>query len=1250
MTNPVNGTVPQSRPLNPIALPLSGTRLIEASAGTGKTFTLSILYLRLVLAHGTGQSERLAGGLMPPQILVVTFTEAATEELRDRIRSRLSQCAALFSVQPGEKEPADIAALGGELALLRQIRDSEYTSAKSRAQARQRLLMAAEWMDESAISTIHGWCKRMLSEHAFDSGQLFGQQLEAQVHELEQEAAQDYWRRFVYALPSRFSAWWHETWQSPEKLWQQVKPLLLYRDNLGEGSAPAEALAGLEKQIQEIKKAWQTHREHLEATVVDAIKTKALNGHKLGLKSWEKWSGLLDEWAASSETGKPDLKTKAPYNRLTPAGIADALKDPAHPVAQHPVWAILEPLLADTLQHKWVKLAVLFHAVREIGAALESAKLRSNLMTFDDLLSKLLQALKSPRGEHLARTIESQFPVMLIDEFQDTDPRQYEIFRRIHAAGGEDRGLIMIGDPKQAIYAFRGGDIYTYLKAREDAADSVYGLTRNFRSSKTMVKATNHLFLSAEHARPGGAFSVNGHELPFYEVDAQGLPQTWVVDGEPAPALVFENWQEDPEQPLTKGDALPVAAGWCAERIVTLLNQGQSGRCGFQSEDAFRPLEPGDIAVLVRRGEEAKAVRKALRERGVRSVYLSDRQSVLETPEAALLQGWLSAFANPRSVSLIRAAMASLGELADLDLLESLNTDEQVLDAHLERFQGYHELWASRGVLPAVRQFLFDHEAPHDWVGLAEGERTLTNLLHLTELLQEESRSLDGIEALLAHYQRLLQDASQEADERKTRLESDAGLVQVVTIHKSKGLEYPLVFLPFAALTVHKTKGRRDWVPVSGPDGARADFSRSAEVEARYSEDQQAEDIRLLYVALTRARFSTWVGLVSLTGGQPGALGELTGVGVSEDWTGPMQELAQSLGDPLALCSRQIALQDMPMNCFREGDLPVPGAALVPVVRREEPWTVTSYTGLVREGLSSVRPTASAPDDLASDLWQEDVLLAAPGEVFVGSAREPGHVSESPAGAGAVISADFPKGAETGVLLHSILEYCADQGFDQVLTHPEGLSAEIERLCRARGWEVWVEPLLHWVRQILRSPVILGEGDSVPLLLSELDDYEAEMEFWFPVRTFSPQRLDHCIRQHLALAELADAPPLSQRELAGLLKGFIDLVFQYEGRYYVLDYKSNDLPDGNYSKEALASALVGHRYDVQAVIYVYALHRYLSARLPDYVYEHHVGGAVYQFIRGIHASSAGLCALRPDQALMRALDEMFLGSRTEAPG
>jgi len=1219
--------------LRPETFDLWGSRLIEASAGTGKTWTIAALYLRLVLGHG-GAQHGFERALRPPEILVMTFTRAATRELSERIRKRLHEAAAYFRAAPGAMGHAPDAYLN----LLAQ----DYPPGPQRQRAAWALAMAADTMDDAAVHTIDAWCQRMLRQHAFDSGSLFDETLVANEEAMLTEAVHDYWRQSVYPLAE-------EPLNQVLAVWSGVDALLADMRVLKDQDVPAtpgdqtlaQALTQATDQraqaIALLKHGWDRRALSMQhwLDAQTAAPGSAWDGRKLQSRHFTAWLKALQGWADGSDAQELPTLSDTGWDRLSPEGLLQARKASAPALQIPPEFSQFAALKQSLDALPGIRVALLMHAAHHTRRRLQALKRQTSSFGFSDMLERLHAALQGENGERLRQRIRQQYPVALVDEFQDTSPLQYQILDRIYQVAHNDRSsaVLLIGDPKQSIYAFRGADIQSYMQARRASAGRHYALQTNFRATGALVDVVNHWFSHAERLCAEAAFAyrtAQDNPLPFVPVHANGrASQLRDTRGELAAMTLVHDLE-----PRNADGMRAHLAQLCAERIVQWLNDPQAGfyTPASPTEPAqFKRLQPADIAILVRTGTEATAVRQALERRAVASVYLSERDSVFDSPEARDLVLWLRAVDAPQDVRLARAAWASATLGLSLNTLAELAHDEEAFDARAEQLRQLRTVWQTQGVLAMLRQSLHQLDLAAQWLSQPQGERTLTNFLHLAELLQGASAQVDGERSLIRWLVQQTQQEHAQADEQVVRLESDADLVKVVTIHKSKGMEYPVVCLPYASSFREKDAARTLFVHGADAQGQRT-------VLLNYSKDQLAqaqrerlrEDLRLLYVALTRAQHSVWIGFSALTAGQStqcvshkSGAGYVLGSAQAFD-SGQWLQVLQAFAAPCAdmVLEQGLAPSDLECTPLARTDSPM-GLRVVPDYQApfERDWSIGSFSRLAKDlsdrgselsPLHSARPA----DDEAT--WSGNAPEPAPTET---AALAPWHT--------------VARGAKGGNFLHDQLEWLARERF--ALTSTPALAERLHKRCERSDYAAHATDLALWLAEVVQTPLPGPET-----ALASLATLLPEMEFWLPARHMPAQAIDALCQQHL-LPGVA-RPGLSHSRLHGMLMGFMDLVFEHEGVYWVLDYKSNHLGhnDAAYTSEAMVRSMAEHRYDVQAALYLLALHRLLKSRLgPAYQPEKQLGGALYLFLRGVRGPQSGVCQVPAKMELLQALDDML---------
>ncbi len=1208
---------------NLLESPLDGTALIEAGAGTGKTFTITGIVLRLLL------ERRIA----IRQILVVTFTEAATEELKGRIRNRLKAALRVFRGEGASDdflvhlaERCGLAAVDAVSVLTEAIRD----------------------FDEAAIFTIHGFCNRMLRENAFESGTLFDTELTTDQDRIRRIVVEDFWRTRLYAEDPTFVRY-ALTRTSPERLFALVaNPLVQPGITVIPDEAPPDpraAEAEFKAAYRALQECWAAAKADIEALLME---TPALNRRSYSTKSIPAWVELMDAYLRPVSP-HPVLPDK--FEKFTPTHLKKGTKKNCSP----PVHPFFEACGAFKEAHKTL-LSIyerrLIHLKRSLFAfAGEQVRQRmrdANTQSFDDLLRNLSDALKGPGGALLAETIRGRYQAALIDEFQDTDPVQYHIFQTVFDAPGHL--LFLIGDPKQAIYSFRGADIFAYMTAAEQAA-ARYTLLTNWRSTRELIAAVNAVFSGHPRAFVFG-------EIPFFPAvpsrEKEG-DSGLAIDGETPPP--FTCWRVCEG---TKGDAVKKVIQATADEISRLLWLGQQGRATLGGA----PLRAGDVAVLTRTNREAAEVQSVLNLLGIPAV-LCNTGDIFDSREAAETARVLAALAEPRSDRRIRAALATdmMGWRGE-DLAEAVR-DEAAWEDQLARFGVYHRLWQERGFIRMFRAFLAEERVLPRLMGLPGGERRCTNALHLSELLHQASlaghKTPQRLAAWLSEHRF---PGDQRTEEHPLRLESDENAVTLVTIHKSKGLQYPVVFCPLGWRPSRLRDTENGILFHDDASGRRLTCDLGSDETARHrmlaEKEALAENLRLFYVALTRARHgctTAWGRIPQTETSAPAYLfhgrpedpdsGDLLGTlekrikAMDEaDWDADMAELEARAGGTLRI-------------------QPLPDAG---GIRYSPPQDGG-------ESLAARHFSGRIPDDAAVSSFSAMVAGATDGGGRIGGIHDPAELADHDAGTGVAAAAEindpprpareapdifaFPRGARAGTCLHDILEHV-----DFTQTRPTDVAPLIQTALRKyRFSDAWIPVVLEMIGKVaglaLGPDAAAHAGDAPPMRLSSVPPKERinEMAFYFPLRSVPPRRLASVFAQHGIAGPSGDFPErigrLEFSRKAGYMKGFIDLVFRSQGRFWVVDWKSNHLGDQpeDYRPEVLQEVMAEDFYILQYHLYTLALHRYLQLRLPGYDYDTHFGGVRYLFLRGITSDDAapfGMFQDRPQAAVIHALNALLV--------
>lgn len=1202
--------------------PLEGTHLIEASAGTGKTYTITGLFLRLIVEKSFSVNE----------ILVVTFTEAATEELKHRIRSKLREAVGAFSGNPGGDAFLE--------DLVKRYRDtlSDTIDLETPLRCVRDALRA---FDQAAVFTIHGFCRRILYENAFESGSLFDTELVIEEENLKREIVDDFWRKHLYNASSLFVNYAIVKRFSPDSL------LSLLRGRVSQPHLkiiPQVEIHDSSLQEREFRESfnevcgsWRSARMEVEEILANDSR---LDRKKYGKSRIPVWIQSMNDYVASG--GNDPLLFKG-FEKFTSSELERGIKKGRTPPV-HPFFELCERLkekqeeLERVFDRRLLGLKTeLFHYARD---ELVRRKVEKNIQSFDDLLLKVHRALEEEGGKGLAKAMRRKFRAALIDEFQDTDPIQYAIFKKVFA--NKNSPLFLIGDPKQAIYSFRGADIFAYMDAARDV-ETRHTLGENWRSEPDLVAAINAIFEGADNPFLydeipfEAATPATGKDGKFFRVNGQSQPplQLWFLD---------TGRITGSEKAITKTLGRKLIPRSVAAEISRLLSFGRNNKALLGK----RPLSKGDIAILVRTNAEARLMQEALSSLNIPSVLYSTG-NLFDSHEALEMGRVLAGIAEPKNERLLKAALATDIIGVSGEELDGLTENESVWEMWLIKFRDYHDLWNDRGFIQMFRYFLSREEILPRLMSLPDGERRNTNLLHLSEVLHQAS-----IERKL-HMAGLLKWLSERRDpgierleEHQLRLESDENAIKLTTIHKSKGLEYPVVFCPFV-WEGSRIKGSRD----SFTFHDEADKMRltldlgSAEADQNRGlaeKELLAENLRLLYVALTRAKnrcYLVWSRFNTAETSAPAYLFHQPRINERENVVNATDARFRTLTDEDVLAELQtivekaggaIGLSEMPTEAGEELS-PLPGEEVTLQCRKfsgkiDRRWHISSFSSLVSgqpHGAELAdRDVISLADDYDQKGFGEPIVEERPSGIFA-----------------------FPRGTKAGIFFHDIFEHL---DFAQNDTAP--MRQLLADKLREYGFESrWQESLYDMLHSVLSVPLDPNIED---LTLSRIPNQDRvnELEFYFPLKSISSKKLKNIFAKHIGYAFSADFPERIERldfaPVRGFMKGFIDMVFQFQGCFYLVDWKSNFLGNRveDYNRRALAAAMEDAFYILQYHIYTVALDKYLQLRLPGYNYETHFGGVYYIFLRGVNpdrGADFGIYRDRPSGGSITELSTELIG-------
>jgi len=1261
--------------LNPLTIPLIGRHMIEASAGTGKTHNITRIYVRLLVEKK----------LSVQQILVMTFTEAATEEIKARIATFIDTLINDFESNPCECSSALQVTVGADETL--------------------RLLKIAQLeIDLASIYTINGFCQRIIGRFGLSMSLPQNADLVVDFYKIQLAYVSDAIRA-LRTKPDKYLLLQNENLHDPSVFMKNFSKVIGKTETLTVQSEQELKT----KQVLQFNKLWQKHgalRAQLIADInaqrtffyqgtksstpkntdplIDEVlgwlgSTMLIN-NKQSVAFINAWLGIEGATKDAVKEADQTLINNAFKNLFSAARIKNYVNEGMQ--TTQPLLANANALLEDikrvgvlAADKKSLKdsinavpfYAVIYALVSKINKKIEQHKQTFSVIGFDDQIQGVAHAMNCG-GEALIESLQQEYPAALVDEFQDTDKHQYAILEHLYPQHNDARLLLMIGDPKQAIYSFRGGDIHTYMRAK-DMADKAWGMDINYRSSEPVITSYNRIFHGAPLQKDAVSLFDENISYPIISAPFKALPgKRSLIDNDPTQAsaaftfvcanasrMLSPSSKRNIKVDTSKDIQIDEIMHWCANEIKRLLSDVQIEQGG-----QARLVKSEDIAILVRSHKQVAMVKKVLSAQGLASVFLGERSPLFESQQALHVLWLLQAIHHPSRDNMRRALTTGL-VLFDISRTSTAQ-DLLLLDNHPKWEQAFNSishyalLWQQKGVHALLQTLIQQSSLP-----TLEAQRQLTNYLHISELLAKASvKASSPLQLIYWLHQQITNPEQMEANE--LRLESDQKLIKIVTQHKSKGLEYPIVFLPYANYV--NTRMSKHTAQYYLNNNSVNELGLSNAAKEAVTSESLAEDMRVLYVSLTRPILRCYLGVFSSISCNSSALSRALNIPIDkdsedEDSGGTMlNNIKQNLSDISDNIFVGMADKLLPIR----NDMPaedLPRTSLLSFTQHiNRSWHVTSFSKILRKldsyaSQDNYLPKAKPPSlGLANANESPDLVFERDEEGYYEAGFSGAHHND-------VQSAycfTFPKGANAGTFLHDVLETIdfKNPNISTALSSLNTYALDQHAIDQAQ--------LSQWFDTVLTTPLLSNLACN-NVCLQDLSSAETlkEAEFYFPIEGLNLGAMSQLIntyrQQICAQYNLTNCPLLSLTSdmVEGAMHGYIDLIFEHEGQYYVADYKSNYL--GNdaqyYQPSAVAQDLLLHNYDVQYLIYSVALHRYLKTFLGQYRYEEHFGGVTYLYLRGMRGplslplktsertSANGIFFTRIEQGMLQALDDLF---------
>ena len=1103
----------------PLTVPLKGGNIVEASAGTGKTYSIGLLVLRLLIEKK----------IPIKKILLVTFTNAAVAELASRIRVFISKA---IKVAEGEgicKVDKDIK------TIVEKYKDD---------QTNFLLKMALLELDEASIQTIHSFCQESLNNYALDSGQAYGLELEPDISILVDTQIKGWWRKNVPLLE-----------EEDLKEWNNFLKVDILRALVQENLKGKVYSGNFSSEVWEMQHYHIKRSELLEVCHKDIVSI---------LKQF-------DETEFTERYLKGKNKPKARKNIESPDKLYSFLFGDDKGYKGELFNELLIKYRKDALLIKGNREDIIhkffWRALKEIKAQLDSELTNKSRITYNHLIQFMHTAVLDDGKESFKNILREKYEAIFIDEFQDTDKFQYEIYDKLF---GKDKILFYIGDPKQSIYAWRKADLHTYFQAKGNIPkERQYEMDKNYRSSTAYINSVEEFY-----SRCKDSFHTAESEL-----DLSYLPV--MAHNKKAIGLKKEAKELNALQIFDGGTKSQIKI-----KVQKLVNELLNGGYVLNGEK----VENSDIGILVRTNNEAAQIKNLLAGAGIHAITIDDSQVFQDSQEAKSLLYILQAVLTPTEGHINKAILNSFTGY------NAKQTAERSKEDLLDVFRSYREIWNEAGVYPMLKKYMNDFGVMKHLLETSDsnGLRILTNLTQILELLQEsEYRQELKPLGLYQYLSKQIAGELQEGDEYQQRMESDEAAVKIVTIHKAKGLEYPIVIAPFMDLKTNETKFIKTYAfRESGLEGQYKFYCKGLgnDEQRELAKNQwEQENRRLLYVALTRAKFNCFVFKNT---------GERIGNTCLTPFTkGIGYDVLDSLDLPLPPIEE--------LNKLNKNNL-------------HEDW-----------GNSLAIPIKKLSDHLQGNLSFSGISAHG---TYIPKEKD----SKIENDYDQFIFKDIPRGTVIGDMLHLLFENMDFTGSEE--HHREELEKLLDRFYPHKK-EEYLDGLLKMINQVLNANIEI-KGQKISLNQIANSSKKNEMEFDFRTQgVHLPGLKDFEAGEKIEIGYNTQHPAKS-----GMLNGFIDLLFKHEGKFYILDWKSNFLGDhlDNYATSKMTEAMNEGNYHLQYFIYSMAVKNYLEQRLPKFDYKRDFGGVIYVYLRGARAGkNTGVYTSKPTLEQVEKLESVF---------
>ncbi|VFP86080.1 RecBCD enzyme subunit RecB [Buchnera aphidicola (Cinara pseudotaxifoliae)] len=1150
-------------------IPNYGITLIEASAGTGKTSSIIILYLRLLLNIGIKKTYNRPLSIY--EILVVTFTEASKNDLKKRLYKKI--CQLHFYCINGSKKKHEL------IDIIKDIQDIKKTT--------QLLKYAKKNINSIMIYTLHSFFLNTLHEQKFLCNQKIPKKILENIEKIQLEATEDFWRNYVYGENKNIADFVINNWATPKKLFDCINIFLNQKNiknhhNFSKKTNLNKKFNDIINKTNKTKNFWKKNKKKIQNSIMNIEQNKTTNKQK----KLKKWFYQINKWSIKSTNRHkiPKILKNIQFHKI----LSNQLLKKNSP------YIFFKKIEKIFINYNLFFKYFIFIALKTIPKIIQKKKKKKKGLEFDDLNKIMLKQI-TLKSSIIKKNIIKKNTITIIDECQDIDNTQFNIFYKLYN-NVHNKSLILFGDPKQSIYGFRGANIFLYLKIKKKI-NKHFILKKNFRSSTNIVTGINNLFSRVK--KPFIWKNIDFHNSSSYSKNKKIY---FSVNKIKQPAF---NFIVKYDVEITTNEYYSWISKECANSIYNWLSDkfNKTSLIKLKNQKKRR-IQPNDIAVLVKNKYEANLIKKELHKKKISSIYTSRKKNIFHTTEARELMLIMDAIINLSDTLKFKKLLMTKIFNISIPNIQLINNQKSIYFLLLQKLKKYYLIWNTINISKMIAKIIIDFNLLERNMYICKNNINIQNITTICKILEDKNQDITNKFLLVEWLKKKISQKSVENSEiiytETTNRANYAESVKIITIYKSKGLEYPVIWIPFFS---------------------KLQTLKNNSVSLK---NTLSEDLRLLYVAITRSIVHCTIGIAVIsrkkkininhknyTNFHNSSIGFLIQKGKKTNLDELKKEL-YSIQDPEIFQIKytcKIKGTVYKKKVIQKNDI----VYLKLFKNAINSWNKISFSKIINKNLLNSSHRILPVFQKKTSLLKNNQYISCKNNIH-----------------------KFPRGKEYGSYLHNIFKKIN-------FTKKKTIKKTLNRLNYLLLSETWINKLYTWICNFISKPLYKNY-----LILNQLKttEYQKEVRFTLPIKkNIDIEKLNYIIKNFDPLSK--KCTNIKFENISGILTGIIDFIFLWNKKYYIIDYKSNWLGPNHayYTHKNFQNEIIKYRYDIQYQLYSLAMHRYLKLTIKDYNYKIHFGGMFYLFLRAFdEKNDSKVYFIKPNYPLIHNLDKLLHGN------